>query len=277
MHLLEIFTAVFSAFIPGLFYFLMSKNNISETIRVKYVKQNILWPVVFIGMAVAMLANYASDILETNFSLFGLENTINFENSSSTPFENILYVISTAVVPAFAEEFAFRGVLMGSLRKYGDAFAIITSSVMFGAMHGNITQIPFAFILGLIFAFIDCKTNSIIPSIIIHFVNNLYAIIIDILNSNSTFEENTLNLIYLGLIIAFCILGIISFIYLTKKDKNFFKITDKTGAENNPAKTLTLKDKNKAFFLSAGVILSLSIFLLETIMNLGVFNFELQY
>ena len=33
-------------------------------------------------------------------------------------------------------------ILMGSLRKYGNSFAIIVSAVMFGAMHGNIIQIP---------------------------------------------------------------------------------------------------------------------------------------
>ena len=213
MFLINIFTSVFSAFIPGLFYLLFSKSSISETISVKYVKQNILWPIVFMGMAAAMAANYATDILQQNFSIFGIENTKVMSESTNTFFENILYIISTAIVPAFAEEFAFRGIIMGTLRKYGDVFAIITSSVMFGAMHGNIVQIPFAFILGLVFAYVDCKTNSIIPSIIIHFINNFYSVMMDILQNSGELSDRINTSVYFITISAFCILGIISFIY----------------------------------------------------------------
>jgi membrane protease YdiL (CAAX protease family) len=272
MFLLDIFASVFSAFIPALFYFLFSGNNIAETIKVKHVSFKLLIPIVFIGMAVAMLANYASDILANNFSLFGLGNTVDFNSSSSSVIQNILYIISTALVPAFAEEFAFRGVLMGTLRKYGDVFAIIVSSVMFGAMHGNISQIPFAFILGLIFAFVDCKTNSIVPSMIIHFINNFYAVALDILSNENIMTYNQYYIFYVALICTFCILGILSFIYIIKKNKNFFSINDNTGLNNNSYSSLTLKDKNKAFFINAGVIVSLSIFVIETILNLGVIN-----
>jgi hypothetical protein len=64
----------------------------------------------------------------------------------------------------------------------------------------------------------------------------------------------------------------LSFIYIIKKDKNFFSINDNTGLSNNSYFSLTLKDKNKAFFINAGVIVSLSIFVIETILNLGVIN-----
>ena len=40
---LEIFISVFSAFIPGLFYFLFSGRSMSETIKTNYVRQKELW------------------------------------------------------------------------------------------------------------------------------------------------------------------------------------------------------------------------------------------
>ncbi len=270
MFLINIFTSVFSAFIPGLFYFLISKSNISETISVKYVKQNILWPIVFMGMATAMVANYATDILQQNFSIFGIENTKVMSESTNTFFENILYFVSTAIVPAFAEEFAFRGIIMGTLRKYGDVFAIITSSVMFGIMHGNIVQIPFAFILGLVFAYIDCKTNSIIPSIIIHFINNFYSVMMDILRNSGDLNDRKTTSFYFLIISVFCILGIISFLYLINKDKNFFKLPQKSSFQYEYAKVLTLKDKIKAFLINPGIILVSVLLLYETISNIGV-------
>lgn len=270
IYLIEIFVPVFAAFIPSLFYFLFSGNSISKTITLKHVKFNLLVPLVFIGLAVAMLSNYASDILAKNFSLFGLQNNINFDNSSSSLMQNILYIVTTAVVPAFAEEFAFRGVLMGTLRKYGDCFAIIASSVMFGTMHGNISQIPFAFILGLIFAYVDCKANSIVPSIIIHFLNNFYAVMIDILNKSEIIDSSMFYIIYCSLICLFCVAGLISFLILIKKDNKFFNITNSTGVTVNDAKLLSLKEKNSTFFKSAGVVASLILFLLSTLSYLSL-------
>ena len=272
VFLLEIFISVFSAFIPGLFYFLFSGRSMSDTIKTSYVRQKELWALVFIGMAVAMVANTASDMVQTNFSFFGLQNSVSMSENVSSPLEIVLYIISTAIVPAFAEEFAFRGIFMGNLRKFGDTFAIITSAIVFGAMHGNIAQIPFAFILGLVFAYVDCKTNSIIPSIIIHFINNFYAVMLDILQSTEMFSDRIFMIIYFILIAVFCILGLISFFYLIKKDKNFFRIADKTiqNSESETTILLTLKEKMKAFFINPGVIFVLSVFIIETVISLEV-------
>lgn len=270
LFLLETLAAVASALIPGLIYLILCNQKISEIIITQHVKLKILIPVIFIGMAAAMVANTASDLLAQNFSIFGLENTADFSNTISTPVEFILYIISTAIVPAFAEEFAFRGILMGTLRKYGDVFAIIASSVIFGAMHGNTTQALFAFILGLIFAFIDCKTNSIIPSIIVHFINNFYAVILDVLNTTGVVSERMYVAIYFLLVTLFCIFGIISLIYLMNKDKNFFKISDKDNSGYIFAEYLTLKEKFKAFFINPGIIIVSVLFIIEMISFMGV-------
>ena len=185
--------------------------------------------------------------------------------SSSSVFENILYVIAVALTPAFAEEFAFRGILMGTLKKYGNSFAIITSAVMFGGMHGNIIQIPFAFILGLVFAYIDCKANSIIPSIIIHFVNNFYSVMMDIIRSQSMLTTRSFYILYYSLFVGMLVLGILAFLYIMKKDKNFLSISD-----TSQLISLSLKEKVKCFFFNPGVITIVSIFILETIYTAAI-------
>ncbi len=272
LYLLEIFVSVFSALMPGLFYFLFSGRSISDTIKTNYVRQKELWALVFIGMAVAMISNFANNIIQTNFSFFGIENSLNMSEDATNPLEIILCIVLSAIVPAFAEEFAFRGIFMGTLRKFGDSFAIITSAIVFGAMHRNISQIPFAFLLGLVFAYIDCKTNSIIPSIIIHFLNNCYAVTLNILQSTKIFNDRVYMIIYFALIAAFCILGLLSFFYLIKKDKNYFRITEKIiqQRENEATTLLTLKEKNTAFFLNPGILFVLIFFAIETITNLRI-------
>ena len=272
MFYMEIFISVFSAFVPGLFYFLISRRSISDTIKTSYVRQKDLWAIVFVGMAVAMVANTASEMIQTNFSFFGLQNTLDMTSKANTPLEIVLYIISTAVVPAFAEEFAFRGILMGTLRRFGDAFAIIASAIVFGAMHGNIVQVPFAFILGLVFAYVDCKTNSILPSIIIHFVNNFYAVMLDVLQSTGVFSDRVFMMVYFILIAVFCILGLVSFFLIIRKDKNYFRISDKSiqACVNEPTILLTLKEKIKAFFINPGTLFVMILFSIETVINIGL-------
>lgn len=263
-ELISIFSSIFATLIPILMFLILSKQKLSEIIHLKKVKLNYLFPVIFIGMAVAMIANFSSDIIAVNFSLFNLQNTVSFSNQIDTFKDVIIYIISTAVTPAISEELIFRGVLTKALRKYGDSFAIITSSLIFATIHGNISQIPFTFLLGLILAFSVCKTNSVFPAIIIHFINNLYAVILDIIKTSGILSDNIYASIYYITVAFFCILGIISFVII-QKDKSFFTYSD-----NKEDYQLTLKEKMLSFTLTPATLLIFSLFTTLTISNIGV-------
>ena len=77
-----------------------------------------------------------------------------------------------------------RGVVMQPLRKFGDRFAIVASAVLFAILHGNMVQIPFAFVAGLALGYFAIVTNSIWTSVVIHSLNNLSAVIISIYYTN---------------------------------------------------------------------------------------------
>lgn len=265
---LQICASVSSALIAVGFYKLVFRKRLSDNFVKGRIKPATLVSVLFLGMGGAMVANMMASLFDSNLSLFQLKNTVSMSTETRSVPEIILYIVSTALVPALAEELTFRGVFMGVMRKYGDAVAIISSSVLFGAMHGNTTQIVFAFVLGLIFAYIDCKANSVIPSIIIHFFNNFYAVSNDILQSAPGVDKSTSLAVNITLVAVICILSVMSFIYLANTDKNYFRIAE--GDDNKIAgkSLLTLKEKNIACFTSAGVIVSLAFFISEMILNL---------
>lgn len=92
-------------------------------------------------------------------------------------FELGLVIIVVAVVPSFCEEFLFRGLLQHSFTAGLDARkGIIITGLLFAVFHFN----PFSFIalviIGIYLCFLAYKTNSIIPSIVGHFSNNLAAV-----------------------------------------------------------------------------------------------------
>jgi membrane protease YdiL (CAAX protease family) len=76
------------------------------------------------------------------------------------------------------EEIAHRGMLFNGLSSLGTKNAIIYSSILFGLMHLNISQFFYAAIIGAILAVLTIASGSIIPAMIVHFLNNFINVVI---------------------------------------------------------------------------------------------------
>lgn len=82
---------------------------------------------------------------------------------------NILFL---AVIPAFCEEFVFRGVFFHGYRSHGFWKAALMSGLIFGLMHLNFNQFSYGFALGIIFAAVVEASGSVYAAIVIHFLIN---------------------------------------------------------------------------------------------------------
>lgn len=142
------------------------------------------------SLGVGFMAIMLSNMLTSMFVVSMNNHGITFDSASvDVPTSASGYfwiIIADALVPALCEEYALRGVVMGSLRKYGDSVAIGISSLLFALMHGNMTQAPFAFLLGLVIGRLVIATGSMWTGIIIHFLNNLFAVIMTIVSKNGS-------------------------------------------------------------------------------------------
>ena len=80
----------------------------------------------------------------------------------------ILGLLVVVIGPIF-EEILFRGWLYGGLRKkWGDAWALVISSLLFALIHGDAPALPALFVLGLIFAWVYRRSGSLWTSILVH-------------------------------------------------------------------------------------------------------------
>ena len=89
--------------------------------------------------------------------------------------ENILWMglFHIGLVPSICEEIMYRGYVQRSLEKsWGIWTAIIISGFIFGAYHLQITRILPRAALGILFAYITYVSNSLIPAMVAHLVNN---------------------------------------------------------------------------------------------------------
>ena len=94
------------------------------------------------------------------------------------------YIADTIVPLLFApifEEILFRGVIYKNDEKLGCIFASVTSSLIFGFWHMTLSQIVLGSVLGFFSCYLYRKTESIFPSMILHFIVNLKSVIATLL------------------------------------------------------------------------------------------------
>ncbi|MBR3969645.1 MAG: CPBP family intramembrane metalloprotease [Ruminococcus sp.] len=111
-------------------------------------------------------------VFESMLNLVGYtaQEAVEAATSGSTSLSMLFY--AGFVAPVF-EEIIYRGFMMQSLEKTGlnKGYAILVSSILFGVMHGNFAQAPFAFVVGMILGY-TAMEYGIIWSILLHFLNN---------------------------------------------------------------------------------------------------------
>lgn len=144
-----------------------------------------------------------------------------FFPSYSADYSLVLQFITIAIVPAFCEEFLFRGVILSNLMPYGKSTAIVISALCFGLMHGNFVQFLYATAAGIVLGVVYVKTESIWPSTFIHLINNAISILqLAVFERMTESAASTLWFAVDCLIFAF---GIIGVIILVKKYKTVDK------------------------------------------------------
>ncbi len=129
--------------------------------------------ILFIGLCYAIccqiISRVTGAVIEHVFNGFGFSTAMDEESFDVTV--SIPMALYIAFLGPFAEELVYRGFLMNGLKPYGKIFAIIVSSVFFSLMHGNLEQIPFAFLCGIFLGYVASE-YSVIASTLVHIINN---------------------------------------------------------------------------------------------------------
>ena len=123
----------------------------------------------------------------------------------------VLYFISVVIIPSFFEEFVFRYVMLNSLRKYGNTFAIIVTSLLFGFAHARMSAFVYATAVGFFSAYIAIKTKSIWFPIILHAVVNGTSFLLQYLSARVIEDEGVMNIFYFSFL---TFISAVTFIYL---------------------------------------------------------------
>lgn len=128
--------------------------------------------IVFFTICIALI--YVSNMLINYINLEGkLISSIGFSYEEAN-LNNWLYIFMLVVVSPIIEEYAFRGVLLNSLSRYGKRFALYATSIIFALAHNNFAEMIPAFAMGIALGKTSLRYKSIQPTIIIHILFNAF-------------------------------------------------------------------------------------------------------
>lgn len=211
---------------------------------------------VFFGLMCCIAGSYVTNFFGAMVEgMFGITFTMpTDETVLDTPAKILLAVLGTAVIPAFVEEFAIRGTVMQPLRRYGDKFAIVMSSLVFAMMHGNMVQIPFAFIAGIAIGYAVTVSGSMWVGVAIHFLNNFSAVMMQVAVDN--LPESRANLVVLAMVGVIAAVGILCAVL-------YFKTYARPTLHGGEG-ILQRGEKGKAYICTVPMILALLYLLIET-------------
>lgn len=176
----EVFQAggyMIAAAILGVLPMLLLKHPDAFRLGVMKKKRKISAEVLLIGFFSVIVLNLLTACLNIGleFLLNQQGRTLMDAQASATEVSvTVSMFLYSSIAAPVCEELVYRGAVMRYLERYGSFFAVLISALLFGLMHGNIAQVPFAFAVGIVLGII-AQEYSLTASVLIHLFNNLHS------------------------------------------------------------------------------------------------------
>ena len=246
----------------GLCFYITSKiikMPLNVAVRTNHVKLSDAIPLALAGVSICLLANFPAQWLESLFNGFGIDLGSSDIYVPNTLPGIVLFFITTALIPPLVEEFSFRGVMLGGMRKFGDFFAIMASALIFGMMHMSISSFPFAFLAGFVMGYVYVITGNIWVNVAIHFLNNAISVVLSL--SAEMLPDSTAVMVDLVVFYGFIIIGLICLVVLAVRKRLPISLY-------KPSLHISGGDKVRCFILNPGFLTLLFIFTIYVTLNI---------
>lgn len=185
-------------------------------------RASLVLPGVFMMLGLSVIGNNAADAVSGALRSIGLyvrQNSVPLPESVSGI---VLYMINFVLIAPVLEELVFRGIVMQSLRPYGDGFAVVISALVFSLLHLNILAMPYAFLGGLALGYFVLRSGSLVTGMVLHLFNNLFAVVFDLFTRHLAPQPYAL---CQGAVFAvYLLLGVVALLVALRFNPNLFYI-----------------------------------------------------
>lgn len=129
-------------------------------------------------LLICIFLMYAGNLIGTLLSALlsggNAENGVVDIAFNSSPLKILVSVILAPIL----EEFLFRKQIIDRCARFGEKTAILFSALVFGLFHMNLFQFFYAFLLGLVFAYIYTRTRRLHYTVILHMIINFCGVVL---------------------------------------------------------------------------------------------------
>lgn len=159
--------------IPMAFYCKIRNVEFARCSKIKHLS---LYDLPF-TVATAFTYLFASIIiLYAEFNLFSISAESALTPAAVVDTDPVGVALAYVIIPAIAEEFFFRSVLISDYSEFGGPVAVIMSSLFFAMLHFSFPQFVLYFALGIILGTLTYVTGTSFPAMLIHLANNTVVI-----------------------------------------------------------------------------------------------------
>lgn len=153
--------------------------KLRETFRIRSIR-----PVSLVFIFLIAFCSFPIISLLNVLSMFFVENEVAGVAMDMYPHGLFLSMLVMAAMPAVGEEVLMRGVIYRSYQRKSPIFALFASAVIFGLIHMNFNQMPYAIFLGIIMVLLVEATDSILSSMFLHFLINGFSTVAGYITAN---------------------------------------------------------------------------------------------
>ncbi|KOF55687.1 MULTISPECIES: CPBP family intramembrane glutamic endopeptidase [Clostridium] len=219
-------TQILFLIVPVIIYLIVTRQSIKETLRFNRLKIRSASLIVVMGFLFIPVAMFLSQI--TSFFFYNNVQDV-FKKLQNLPLGLMIGLV--ALTPALCEEITMRGVVLSGYNGSKIWKAALINGFLFGILHLNPPQFLYAFVLGVMLAYVVRITNSIFASMIIHFIFNgtntamswvVMRMSSDVLKKSQQNANNVtvkiMSVVFLGVISAIAVVAIITLMKELIKD-----------------------------------------------------------
>ena len=166
--------------IPLILFLLSKKEPLIKRLRLNPVSMNIMFFSFIFSLGLIIISDEIDRLIQIFIPapeyILDLNNLLQPESILGF----FLLFTAVAIIAPVGEELLFRGFLQQFLEKYWRDItkSILIIALFFAIIHLNPFWFIQIYILGVVLGFLSWKTNSIIPSLILHSLNNSVALIL---------------------------------------------------------------------------------------------------
>ena len=163
--------------IPGIIFTRLTSRRDDNTIKMAPLRSNTVLILLLATLTLisgGILYGYLVSIFTSSSDIaFNLYDVFTAKYADSAG-EVIYLILAYALIPAFFEEFTFRGIVFSKYETLSPIYSVVMSSLMFAFIHLDYIMLAFYIFAGLILAIVLYSVESVFITVTVHFLYNLF-------------------------------------------------------------------------------------------------------